>query len=244
MRAEDPDSALAQEFERLKDAHSATMTRGLEWSENPACFERHLKRKHNNPLFPEPDREVTQEQIDRARERDREDAAKLERDLADVASDLQKLPALARPRDVAPIRERIDELLDRAAAIGGQADLTRGALHELRKALINNLRKAFKGNGKLLNALEEAERYHCSRVEIFHDPPVAQLLRIPSSDLIPAMLSESPEIIEKIMCMVDEDKREPVAKEACGLLKSALAQGKVMPLAEEKLKAINGRECG
>jgi hypothetical protein len=70
MRDEDPDSALAREFERLKDAHFATMPPDLEWSENPGCFERHLKRKQDNPLFPEPDRKVTQEQIDEARERD------------------------------------------------------------------------------------------------------------------------------------------------------------------------------
>jgi hypothetical protein len=141
MRDEDPDSALAREFERLKAAHFATMPPDLEWSENPGCFERHLKRKHNNPLFSEPDREVTQEQIGEARERDREDAAKLQSELLDLASDLQSLPELATASDVAPIRERIDELLDRAAGIGGQADDTREALNGLRNTLIDDLRE-------------------------------------------------------------------------------------------------------
>jgi hypothetical protein len=240
MRNEDPDSPLAQEFQRLNDAHSATIPPELEWSENPGCFERHLKRKQNNPLFLEPDRKVTQEQIDEARERDREDAAKLQKELVDLASDLQNLPELATPGEVAPIRERIDELLDRAAGIGGQADHTRDALNELRNTLIDDLREGMTYNGEILRQLEEIERHNKLLVEIFHTAFIAQMGRIPSSDLIPAMLSEAPETIRKVMSIIGEDKVALVFKDACDRVKRAQAEGEVIPLADEKLKAIKG----
>lgn len=54
------------------------------------------------------------------------------------------------------------------------------------------------------------------------------------------MLSESPETIRKVMSIIGEDTREFVIREACDLMGSALADGEVIPLADEKLKAIRG----
>lgn len=235
------DPEILQTFKRLNEAHLATKPSDLEWSENPGCFEGHLKRKHDNPLFPEPDREVTQEQIDEARECDQEDAAELQEELLELASDLEKLPELGTAGDVAPIRERIDDLLEKAAGIGGDADALSDSLITLRKSLIDSMREGMKGNEEVLKALEEAEEYHDSWVGIAHSPFIAQLERIPSSDVIPAILSESPETIRKIMPMIGEDNTE-IIKVACDLMKSALAEDADIPLANEKLKAITGED--
>src|SRR5437879_5488623 len=35
----------------------------IAWSSRPGCFERHLQRRHNNPLFPPSRRIVTQEEV-------------------------------------------------------------------------------------------------------------------------------------------------------------------------------------
>ncbi len=240
MRDEDPDSKLAQQFESLNDAHFATLPPDGEWSENPGCFEGHLKRKQNNPLFPKTEREVTQEQIDEARERDQEDAAKLKQEVVDLASDIEKLPELATVNDFAPIRETIDDLLYKGAGIGAVANDTRDLLNAIRETLIDSMRAGGSGNEKALRALAEAEEYHHSGIEIVHDPFIAQLSRIPSSDVIPAMLSELPETIRKTMAIIEQDKKETVFKEACLLMKSAQAEGEIIPLADEKLRAIRG----
>ena len=232
------DPEILQTFKRLNEAHLATMPSDLEWSENPGCFERHLQRKHNNPLFPEPDREVNQKQIVEARERDQEDAANLQTECLELVSDVEKLPELATAGDVGPIRERIDDLLDRAAGIGGDADVISDLLITLRKSLVDSMREGMKDNEEALKALEDAEDYHHSRVEIVHNPYVAQVGRIPTEDLISAMLSESPETIRIAMSLISDDEKPSVVKEACDLLERALAEGADILLADEKLKAI------
>jgi hypothetical protein len=239
-RNEQPNLPLVHEFERLNDAYSAIITPELKWSENAGCFERHLKRKHENPLFPEPDRNVTQEQIDEAQRQDQADAVSLQKKLLDLASDIAKLPALATWSNCSPIRERIDDLLSEVAGVGGPADNTRESLNSIRTALISSLREGIKDNEKASKALEEAEEYHQKQIEIAHDPFVAQMGRIPSDDVVPAMLSESPETIWKAMSIMNENTVDLVVADARDRVRRAQAEGEVIPLADEKLKAIKG----
>jgi hypothetical protein len=97
-----------------------------------------------------------------------------------------------------------------------------------------------KDNEAILRQLEEIEIHNKLRVEIFHTPFIAQMGRIPSSDLIPAMLSESPETIRKVMSIIGKDKVELVFQDACDRVKRAKAEGEIIPLVDEKLKAIKG----
>ena len=236
------DPEILKTFKRLNDAHQATMPSDLEWSENPGCFERHLKRKHENPLFPEPDREVTQEQIDEARERDQQDAADLKEEVIVLISDLEKLPELATTGDLSSVRERLDDLLDKAVGIGGEADATKDSLNTLRRALIDSMREGLKDNDEALKAIEKAEAFHQERVKTIHTPFAAQLLRIKEEDLIPALLSESPETTRLVMQMMKGKNKKRIINAACDLLESVLAEGADIPLANEKLKAIRGKD--
>jgi hypothetical protein len=102
------------------------------------------------------------------------------------------------------------------------------------------MREGFRGDEAALKALDDAEEYYHSTVGIAHDPFITQISRIPSTDVIPAMLGESSEIIRKTMSIIGQDKVELVFKEACDLIERVLAEGEVIPLADEKLKAIKG----
>ena len=62
---------------------------------------------------------VSQEQVDQARKKDREDVAKLQEAVQKLAFEIASMPQQVTGAQVGPIRERIDEMLHRAAAIGG-----------------------------------------------------------------------------------------------------------------------------
>ena len=102
--------------------------------------------------------------------------------------------------------------------------------------------EGMKENEEGLRLLDKAEQLHDSHIDFIHIPFIAQLGRIPSEDIIPSLLSESPETIRKSLSVIDGDRRASVVKAARELLESTLEGGAEISQADEKLKAIIGED--
>jgi hypothetical protein len=92
----------------------------LSWSLRPGCFERHLQRKHGNPLFGVPAPRVTQEEVEAGRARDAVEAEHFRTSVVELLEELAevtKQPTLMF-NEVNRLRERLDDLLERSAQLG------------------------------------------------------------------------------------------------------------------------------
>ena len=108
--------------------------------------------------------------------------------------------------------------------------------------MVDTIRESHKDNDEALEAIDKADAYHQKRVKTISTTFTEQLLRINEEDLIPALLSESPETIRKTMSMIGEDKKPFIVIEACDLLRTALAEDADIVLVAEKFKAITGED--
>jgi hypothetical protein len=217
---------------------SQPQNQDLRWSANPGCFERHLQRKHNNLLFPEFARVITQDQITQARDRDQADALELLEDVKGVQVEVMKQasPSLAA---LDRIRQRIDDLLERAAQVGGDiSNEMVKMLNDTRASVMDVWRAGIGGNDKALRALEHAETLQRSRALVVNNPFVAQMGRIKSEDVVPALLCESPETIRIAMQFMDDDTRTRVRQYAEEAMRRAREKGADVSLLEEKLRAL------
>jgi hypothetical protein len=223
----------------------------LAWSQNPGCYERHLQRKYQNPLFPPASRSVTQEQIDAARVRDLHDAEVLREEFQHVLQEemsgrkVEEMSGrkVAAASQINAIREKLEDWMERALGIGGdEGDKIKQQLDDLRRAVITDWRQGLQndGNTEAVDALDNAERSFEENVKPFHNRFIAQMSKLESADIVPALLSEDPEIISLVLKQMGDgsDAQKQVRATAIRLLADNLQANPPIPQLQEKLRVL------
>ena len=215
----------------------------LAWSENPGCFERHLQRKHMNPLFPPASRIVTQNEVDAARSRDVSEAEAL---WTKIIKHAESVPTghftLAQLEEH---RKRIDDLMQEAAETGDSK--AESATAKLYWAIIEEMETAMKDNPNGAATLQKANETYVTVGLALKNRFVAQLGRqdspIKPEEVLPSLLTEDLETIRKFMIFVQDNEKlrnllKRMSTDAINLLKDVQATGVIHPQIEQKLKAL------
>ena len=220
----------------------------LVWSQNPGCYERHLQRMCQNALFPPASRVVTQREIDSARLLDVSDAERLREKVRLLIETKVSGNNAMEISIVVDVVKKIDKLLDRVAAIGGQGgDDIAKSLTSLRNASIGSWRKCLQdmGNTQALHALDEAERFVEENMERFRNGFNAQMSKLDlPEDIVPALLSENAHAISVVLKLMgnESDTRENLCVAGIRLLSENLHANPPVPQLEEKLRVLGAPE--
>jgi len=218
----------------------------MEWSQNPACYERFLKRKYLNPLIEAKDKAyINQDLINQARAIDTAEYNKLAKDLQEFYAN--------RPKELGPIeasnqldnqRSEISNLLTRCYQSGGPALEFRHNLQELLKATIECWKILLAGNKEQLAQLNKAEEYSQKVDSIFHNEFVSQLVRDNSpikNDSIALALFEDPATLKSYFLSLGKDQGliDLAKKELGKWIDKAKEEGIAIPMLDEKLEIIS-----
>jgi hypothetical protein len=180
---------------KAKEQHSE-----LVWSADPGCFERHLQRKYQNPLFPPASRVVTQGDVDAARARDAVEADSL---LEEITKTLEPLKGRG-PVTVSQMckdRTCLETLMQRASEIGNRT--AERATAKLYWALISDMEMALANDEKETKLFQEVTEEYVKRALPYTNRFVGQLCRentpIKPDEVLPALLTEDLESIKKFL---------------------------------------------
>jgi len=228
---------------RLSETGEEELHSPFSWSDNPGCFERHLKRRYMNPLFPVERRRVTASQVAEAKIRDTEDAARVREEFSKIGSDVLSMPDLhLTPDQVESLRRRIDDLIEMACGVGGTAlDIAVKAL-EAREIMMKSYAEAVKDDPRAREALQKAEDFYRNTRFRFINPFLAQRERkdtpILPEEILPSLMTEDPDTIRGCLAMISNEMAIMMRVKAEELVRSVLEQGITLPSIEEKLKAL------
>jgi hypothetical protein len=222
------------------------------WSTHPGAAERHLQRRHSNPLFPLHRQMVTAHDVYEAR---LDDA----RALHEVSNELGELSQSFAQTTELPLnwqsylegyRDYVDRLDERRLAAGGQNAALGEAIARLRSEILTTWRTSLHKNRHSLATLDQEEAQSSERRALLYGCDwTAQLLSngslILPEEVVPALLSESPSELEKVVVAVQAEPRLHETFSQCRatahrLVSEFPAGGRHIPDIDDKLRILDG----
>ncbi len=222
------------------------------WSSRPGAAERHLQRRHSNPLFPLHRQMVTAHDVHEARLADNQALQDIRNELNEVSRAFFEKPAL--PLNWQPYLENyldhLDRLDERRLVAAGQNASLGDAIAALRADVLATWRAEIQKNRHSLATLDQDEaRKAQRRALLFGCDWTAQLLShgslIPPEEVVPALLSESPAELEKAVTGLQAEPRLHETLAHCRavahrLVSELRAAGHNFPDMTDKLRILDG----
>jgi hypothetical protein len=222
------------------------------WSAHPGAAERHLQRRHSNPLFPLHRQMVTAREVYEARLADAQALHEISNELSELShsfSQTTELP-LNWQSFLEGYRDYVDRLDERRLAAGGQNAPLGDAIERLRTDILKTWRTSLHRNRHSLATLDQEEAQRAERRELLYGCDwAAQLLSngslIPPDEVVPALLSESPAELERVVTGLQAEPRlhETLAQcraTAHRLVNESRSGGHKLPDMGDKLRILDG----
>lgn len=167
------------------------------WSAVPGCFERHLQRREDNPLFPVERQKISKPEVVEAQQMDQSEQDGFIAAVKSLGVELENSENRKRGLTVqdSTYLQKVQDLLEHAAAIGGNIQNAVRMLESIETDMIQHLDRQVPDGADLL-------RQARSLSAMKRNPFIAQSTRkntpILSGEEIPTLLSENPETISFI----------------------------------------------
>lgn len=193
----------------------------LKFSDTPGRRERHLKRRHLNPLFGRP--EFGREELDEARRADRDEAKSFEQDFLALVQETVNLKPNEDSEVILHLKERLDQSYEQACGLAGDQSKIKDAVRQLVAVIMNAVRKGAGNDAQALSELEQEEAARSMHYRLLETPLVADLLNpeslIGPDELAPSLLSEGAASLESALALFDSEQLSALAQDAASLLR-------------------------
>jgi len=214
----------------------------MNFSPAPGPHERHLKRRLLNPLFPKPENELTQADIDNAQRKDEEYLMSFMTHFQSVVQKTTKLGNNSESDIVLEIKEQLDECYATSCAMPGNHSNLKVAIKKLITAIMAAIRKGAAGDNTALKKLDEEDAARELHNELHERKLIADLMLenspILENELTPTLLNEESDDLEAALPLFSAQELELIVKSSQDLLEKLRQQGHEIPLAWERFQQI------
>jgi hypothetical protein len=210
----------------------------LYFSSAPGCWERHLQRKTNNPLFLNCDT-PTQNEVNDAQRQDETERMTFMQMFQTLLEETVALKPQEETEVILSLKQRTDALYEECACLGGDFQAQKEALKKLNALIMNAIQKEATDNDKLVEELDNEVLARQLHFALLEHPVIAHLLRpetpINEMDIIPTLLTENETAVQAAMGMFDREHQQLLCNKARILLETVQQQGLNLPDAEIRL---------
>ena len=194
----------------------------LRYSQIPGQRERHLRRKQDNPLFPESERQVSAETLEEAQRQDHEALTDFITDFRTLVHKVAGLSPNEGSEVILDLKERLDQAYERAARMVDDQSETQQAISKLVGIIMQAVRRGAGGDPVALQELADEETARQAHYALLEYPLVADLLDpdsvIGEQELVPTLLSAGEAELQAACSLFDPQQLKNLAQRAEALL--------------------------
>lgn len=214
----------------------------MNFSTSPGPFERHLKRRLLNPLFPQPEKELTQQDITEAQKKDEENLLNFMNYFQSVVKKTTELGMHSESDVVLEIKEQLDECYATSCAMPGDHDNLKEAIRRLITAIMAAIRKGAEGDPTALKKLDEEDLARKMHNELHERKLIADLMLqdspIAENELTPTLLNEEADDLQAALQLFSAEQLDLIVKDAQTLLEKLRKEGHEIPHAWERFQQM------
>jgi len=190
----------------------------IPFSERPGRHERHFKRKIDNPLFPRPLNEYSDDDLLEVQRLDHEEIVSFLGRLKKLVQQAVSLQANEESQVVLDLKAELEKLYETACRLGDQQENNKAALRDLLKVIMATVRSHAGGDAKAEMELQQEELARQQHFAMLEHDLVVDLLDTESlileDELVAVMLSEGEQQVTAALAMLDEEQRLLLAADA------------------------------
>jgi hypothetical protein len=211
----------------------------LHFSSDPGPRERQLRRKYQNPLFSPTANQITQQDVDVARQ---EDQTALQQFLQDFRSLIQEAVDLKPNTDseiILDIKERLDQCYTRCCAMPGGHEEIKTAIDKLIQVIMQAVRQGAANDPVALGKLDDEDVARRMHQALHAHPLIVDLLLVDSPieepELMPTLLSETAEAVQATLPLFEKEQLRLLYETGKSRLEELQRQGHTLPTAWSNL---------
>lgn len=182
----------------------------LPFSDKPGRRERHLLRRHENPLFSRPPPEIAPDELLAAQKADHEEMEAFRNSFRALVQKAVDLPPDTGSDTLLGFKEELEKLYEQACGLPEDHAQEKEALSKLIGLIMKAVRQAAGADLLAQQELEEAEQARAIHFRLLAQPLVVDILHpdtpIGTDELVPALLCAQAEEVEAVLEVFDADQ--------------------------------------
>lgn len=194
----------------------------LRFSTQPGRHERHLRRRHQNPLFGRPAPQAGRGELDRARSLDQRELQDFMQGFDRLIQEAAQLEPNADSESVLRLKERLDKAYEQAAGLAGDLAPIKQSIAKLVGAIMQAVRLGAGTDPQATRELQQEDAAREMHFTLLEHPLVADLLSpdslIGPDELVPALLCAQPGETEAALNLFDEPQLRQMLEDARALI--------------------------
>jgi len=194
----------------------------LPFTTTPGRRERHLRRRHENPLFAWPPVAVDPQALLAAQKADHEEMEAFRDAFRALVQRAVDLPPNADSDIVLALRSDLEKLYEQACGLAEDHAREKDALRKLIGLVMKAVRQAAGSDPLAHQELDEVEQARAIHFRLLEQPLVADILHpespIGTDELAPSLLSVGTEELEVVLEVFDANQRALLAAQGRDLL--------------------------